>query len=210
MASPSPAQIESLLQGTRGVWRGGWLARVAARATGFDLLDRQLPGGGWPVGALTEIVPACEGLGELSLTLPALRALCAEGRIVALVNPPHIPYAPALVRAGLPLQSVLWIEAARDEEARWAAEQLLRDGAAAVLLWSTGRDDRSLRRLQLAAEAGGACGFLYRCPTVLKDPSPAALRLALYPHESGVRTDLVKVRGGHSAQVVLALTWPSV
>ncbi len=186
------------------------MARVPARATGFAALDACLPGGGWPVGALTEIVPACDGLGELSLVLPALRSLCEAGRAVALVNPPYTPYAPALAKAGLSLDSLLWVHAVRDEEGRWAAEQLLREGAAAVLLWSSAREERALRRLQLAAEAGRACAFLYRRrpegrPQGRIEPSPAALRVALYPAEGGLRVELVKIRGAPASQVALPL-----
>ena len=74
--------------------------------------------------------------------------------------PPHVPYAPALRRAGLRLHALLWIDAGRDEDARWSAEQLLRDGTAgAVLLWSPTGDENMLRRLQLATETGKAFGF---------------------------------------------------
>ena len=81
--------------------------------------------------------PLTGGSGELTLTVPALKAWCQGGRSVAFVHPPHIPYAPALARCGLTLNSLLWVVADRDEDGRWAAEQLLREGAAAVLLWST-------------------------------------------------------------------------
>ena len=54
-----------------------------------------------------------------------------------------------------------------------------------MLLWSATEDERSLRRLQLAAETGSAFAFLFRPPSSLRRPSPAALRLALYPVEDG-------------------------
>jgi hypothetical protein len=187
------------------LWRGETRARIDVRATGYSTLDAHLPGGGWPIGALVEISPACDGLGELSLTLPALRSWCREGRSVAFVRPPYTPYAPALARYGLDLDSVLWIAADRDEDARWAAEQLLREGAAAVLLWSAVQQDRALRRLQLAAEAGRACAFLYRSPSMLRNASPAALRIALSAAGEDVRADIVKVRGGHPRTFTLPL-----
>jgi protein ImuA len=207
--SPLPNRLaeplERLLRDSPHLWRGESIARVDVRATGYADLDARLPGGGWPIGALVEIAPACDGLGELSLTLPALRSWCREGRSVAFVHPPYTPYAPALVRYGLPLDSVLWIAADCDEDARWAAEQLLREGAAAVLLWSSIKEDRALRRLQLAAEAGGACAFLYRSPSMLSNASPAALRIALSAAGEEVRADIVKVRGGHPQALTLPL-----
>jgi protein ImuA len=198
--------LAGLLQDSPLVWRGRDLARPKTRTTGYPVLDEHLPGGGWPLGALIEILPACEGLGELSLSLPLLRSLCRDKRPVAIVCPPYIPYAPALMSAGVPLASVLWVDAARDEDARWSTEQILRGGqAGAVLLWSPTEDDRSLRRLQLAAELGNAFSFVYRPTAAIRRPSPAALRVALYPAHGGTRADLFKVRGGHAASVTLSL-----
>ncbi|HEY6484364.1 MAG TPA: translesion DNA synthesis-associated protein ImuA [Steroidobacteraceae bacterium] len=206
---PTLCAIDELLRDSPQLWRGRQLAALPARATGFAALDAQLPGAGWPIGALIEIAPACAGLGELSLLLPALQRCCEEGRSIAFVRPPYTPYAPALARCGLPLPRLLWIAAARDEDAHWAAEQLLREGAAAVLLWSPIMADRALRRLQLAAEAGQACAFLYRTPAQLRSSSPAALRLALSPAEDGVQVRIVKARGGHaSGPVTLSLHTP--
>ena len=208
MTSPAES-LKTLLHRSSDLWRGGEMARIDARSTGYATLDARLPGGGWPVGTLIEIAPEHDGLGELRLTLPALKAWCQDGRSVAFVRPPHIPYAPALARYGLTLNSVLWVVADRDEDGRWAAEQLLREGAAAVLLWSTVREDRALRRLQLAAEAGKACAFLYRPPLALTHASPAALRIAVSAAEDGVSLDIVKVRGGHPGRLVLPLTRPA-
>jgi hypothetical protein len=207
MSSPSPVTLESLLSSSLPIWRGRELSSSAAQTTGFDTLDRALPGGGWPLGAVIEILPACEGLGEISLLLPALQGFAREGRPIALVSPPHIPYAPALVAAGLPLPSILWVEIRVDEDGQWAAEQLLRQRAA-VLLWNAGSADRSLRRLQLAAEDGATCAFVFRPPQALHSPSPAAVRLAVHPHELGVQVELSKVRGGHATRCVLPLHWP--
>jgi hypothetical protein len=44
-------------------------------ATGYPKLDRQLPGGGWPRQALTEILLEHYGTGELQLLMPALARL---------------------------------------------------------------------------------------------------------------------------------------
>ena len=201
--------LETLLRGSSHLWRGGEMARSDARSTGYAALDARLPGGGWPVGAVIEIAPQCDGMGELRLTLSALKSWCQEGRSVAFVRPPHIPYAPALARHGLALDSLFWVVADRDEDAHWAAEQLLREGAAAVLLWSTVQEDRALRRLQLAAEAGKACAFLYRPPSMLSHASPAAVRIALSAADDGVRIDLIKVRGGPAGKLILPLRPPA-
>jgi hypothetical protein len=201
--------LQALLRSSSHLWRGRETARVDARSSGYAALDARLPGGGWPLGTLIEIAPECDGLGELRLTLPTLKSWCQDGRSVAFVRPPHIPYAPALARYGMTLNSLLWVVADRDEDGRWAAEQLLREGAAAVLLWSTVQEDRALRRLQLAAETGKACAFLYRPPSMLTQASPAAIRIALSAADDGMSLNLVKVRGGQSGRLVLPLNHPA-
>jgi hypothetical protein len=187
-----------------GVWRGHELAPIKARSTGHAALDALLPGGGWPIGALTELVPLIEGIGEVDVLRLALKRLCDEKLHIVFVRPPYIPYAPALLRAGLPLPRVLWIDAAQDEDARWAAEQTLREGAAgAVLLWSPTLADRPLRRLQLAAEAGQSLAFIYRPAVTLNHSSPAALRIVLRPAPGALAVEVLKARGGRAGSVFL-------
>ena len=189
-----------------GVWRGREAAPVKARSTGHAALDTLLPGGGWPIGALTELVPLIEGIGEVEVLRAALKQLCAEKRHIVFVRPPYIPYAPALLRAGLPLPRVLWIDAAQDEDARWAAEQTLREGAAgAVLLWSPAIADRPLRRLQLAAEAGQSLAFVYRPAITLNNSSPAALRIVLRPAPGALTVEVLKARSGRAGSVCLPI-----
>src|SRR3954464_9934120 len=94
------------------VWRGSALVHApAAIATGFAALDAELPGGGWPGGALIELLPAAPGIGELGLVLPALARLTAAGKHAVCLAPPHLPYAPALAAAGLDLTRLLVVRA---------------------------------------------------------------------------------------------------
>src|SRR5580698_8276447 len=108
-SSSASATQADILRDSPLLWRGRESPHPKTRSTGFSELDDALPAGGWPLGTLIEIIPACEGVGELSLCLPLLATLCREGRRIALVSPPHVPYAPALKRAGLFLDSILWI-----------------------------------------------------------------------------------------------------
>src|ERR1043166_4142376 len=108
-----------------------WLGRSKARvertvASGFTELDRELPGGGWPQGSLTELLIDSEGIGELRLLLPALERLSRSGVWIALVAPPHLPYAPAFARAGIDPGRVVVIEGDEEKDRWWAAEQVLR------------------------------------------------------------------------------------
>jgi hypothetical protein len=203
--------LEQLEQACRNVQSDGRsgaqtaeLARAAAQSTGFAELDAVLPGGGWPVGAITELMPEAEGIGELSLVLPALVAISRAGRSVAWIAPPFLPYPPALARHGIVLEQLLWIQAPDARTALWAAEQALRCPAiGAVLAWPMGVDDRRLRRLQLAAESSGSCGLLYRPQRCAREHSPAALRLLLRAGATGLHIDIHKARGGRTHAVVV-------
>lgn len=196
MASPSAALDAVLLH--HPVWRGGALAQGALQAvpTGYARLDRELPGGGWPAGALTEILCADEGIGELQLVLPALAALSHAGKRIAWLAPPHLPYAPALAAAGVRLEFLVVVRAPGRRDALWAAEQVLRAGTCrALLAWLPRAGYAELRRLAVAAEAGGAFAALFRPPQAARESSPATLRLALEPEGERLAVRILKRRG---------------
>eukprot|EP01036_Dinobryon_divergens_P041062 gene41062-54393_t len=77
-----------------GVWHADALGAgpQAAQPTGHALLDAQLPGGGWPVGALCEVLQPLAGLHEWQLVLPALaQATARQSGAVVRVAPPREP-----------------------------------------------------------------------------------------------------------------------
>jgi len=175
-----------------------------ALPTGFAEFDAVLPGGGWPVGAITELMPEARGIGELSLLLPALVRLSRAGRYLAWIAPPCLPYPPALEWHGLALDRLLLVRTPDARAMLWATEQALRCPAiGAVLAWPAALDDRHVRRLQLAAEAGGSCGLLYRPPEAVRQHSPAALRLRLKAHDAGLHIEIHKARGGRAHALVV-------
>lgn len=198
-----PTSLAALLEHP-ALWRGGDCARVAAAAaSGFAALDRCLPGGGWPQGALTEIIAPASGIGELALLMPACARFTRAGRAAIFVAPPHIPYAPALAAAGLDLARLLLVRTQSRKDTLWALEQALQSSSCgAALGWMESIDDRSLRRLQLGCERSGACGFLYlpRQPA----SSTAALRLELSAADDGqLAVRILKRRGGMLAAPVM-------
>jgi cell division inhibitor SulA/protein ImuA len=182
---------------TRPVW-----------STGKSSLDARLPGGGWPTASLIEVLLDDTGLGEVQLFLPAL--VESQRRVgdvpwLVWIAPPHEPYAPALAQQGIELTRLLVVRPTSATEALWAAEQALSSGVcAAVLLWLKGTDDRWLRRLKLAAEAGGALGVLFRPARHRFESSPASLRLLMTQGEQEARLDLLKVQGGRPGPVDVA------
>jgi protein ImuA len=184
------------------IWRGGRPASPgpAAIPTGFPALDAELPEGGWPLGALTEVLEERQGIGALSLFLPALAHLSRGGRWIAWFSPPYVPYAPALAMAGVELGRVLLVQAGTRDEGLWAFEQALRSGACGACLgWIGAADFRVLRRLQLAAEAGRGLGVLFRPAVFAVQHSPAALRLRPGPRQAGMALQVLKCRGIWSA-----------
>ena len=187
------------------IWRGGECApEPAAIPSGYAALDAVLPGRGWPEGALTEIVLAREGIGELRLALPALARLQAAGRDVVWIMPPHVPYAPALVAAGLDLSRLAVVRCRGATDPRWAFEQALRaPECGAAFAWLPVQDDRALRRLAVAAREGRTWGVLWRRPGQHAAAATAALRLALAPRDGKLAVQVQKRRGGELAQPVL-------
>ena len=195
------------------VWKLKDASAAPARpvwSTGLSSLDARLPGGGWPTASLIEVLLDETGLGEVQLFLPALVACqrrtqdSSEASWLVWIAPPHEPYAPALAQQGIDLGRLLVVRPTTATEALWAAEQALGSGVcAAVFLWLKGTDDRWLRRLKLAAEAGGSLGVLFRPERHRFESSPANLRLSLSRGEHEPRVDLLKVQGGRPGPVDL-------
>jgi cell division inhibitor SulA/protein ImuA len=189
-----------------GIFRAAQGGRVSGDSlpSGFAVLDAELPRGGWPVGALTEILPARAGVGELRLLMPALSRLSHSGRGLVWVAPPHVPYAPALLAHRVDLAHLLIVHPSDIKDLLWAMEQSLRSGACgAVLAWVRAADDKTLRRLQLAAEAGAGWAVLFRPPQAVDQATPAALRLSLAPAPGGLAVHILKRRGGWATGPVL-------
>jgi hypothetical protein len=197
--------IESLFQ-RHSVWRGGAPSAQGAAAvpTGFQALDEELPGGGWPAGGLVEVFCQGEGIGELQLVLPALAGLTRAGQRIAWLAPPYLPYAPALRAAGVRLDLLTVVRAPGRRDALWAAEQALRAGAFhALLAWLPQSHYSELRRLAVAAQAGPGFALFFRPGQAACESSPAVLRLALAPAEGRLAVRILKRRGAPVARPLL-------
>ena len=205
------------------LWRGTSLRGSGGEtcATGYPRLDAVLPGGGWPVTGLTELMSGAPGVGELRLLMPALAALAARrpGWIV-WIAPPYLPNAPALQQWGLAPERILLIHPRSAADAAWAAEQALASGTCvAVLLWTdtlasgrafspaSRRNQAALsmqqfsRRLQLAAATHQCWAVLLRAASARRQPSAAALRLFIEVRDGRRHLHVVKVRGGRPAVI---------
>ncbi len=193
--SAPPDRPQPAVPTPAGVWRADALDAGAAPAftTGHAALDAALPGGGWPLGALVELLPATDdgGVPVWPLLLPALAAhRVGQGAgTVVLVGAPASPRPaadwqpglPALAAAGLSPARQLWLPCASPVARLWAAEQALRCAdVAAVLAWLPQARASDLRRLQLAAaRRGDGLLFVLRPAQAARTASPAPLRLRL-------------------------------
>ena len=180
------------------IWRGNQLSRVTSSSipTGFAELDAELPGGGWPTAALTEILPRHTGIGELRILGTALAALSAQKRTLVWIAPPHMPYAPALAAIGIDLERVVIVTTRSPRETLWATEQALRSKACgAVLAWPGAIKYPELRRLQLAAEDNPVLAVLFRAQQAAAETSCAVLRIDLQTYHGQLAVRILKRRG---------------
>lgn len=214
-ASANPADLA-------GVWRGDQLARPLRRtlSTGFAALDAELPGGGWPVGALVDLLLPAPGVGEVAMLAPLMAQASRQGPGVWWIAPPLQPCAPALQQAGLDLARLTIVTPTTEADAWWAAEQALRSGACAlVLLWChpPARTPgpriprpQALRRLHLAAQGTAASVIaLHSGPAAQPgQPSPAPLRLACRPLPGRALAVEILKRQGPACTQVLRIALP--
>ena len=179
------------------LWRGNQVSHhIQTLSTGHTCLDEVLPGNGWPVGAVTELVHGNSGCGELSLLLPSLARLSVNQHRIALVDPPWIPYPPALYGHGLALEKLLLIRTQNRKESLWACEQVVRGIPGGVMLaWPDELSFSELRRLQLAAKNTQKTVFLFRQQNSANTSSPAELRLQLNVDDGDLLVSVLKCRG---------------
>ena len=191
------------------MWRADELGMADSQVvgTGFDALDAQLPGGGWPVGAMTELLQTMPDSVSWQLLLPALAKAVQSGPgTVALVGAPHEPFGPSLAALGLPIESLLWIRSETAPARLWASEQALRCAdVAAVVAWLPQARVSELRRLQLAAAQHESLLFVLRPAMAAEFTSPARLRLQLNPCENDrhqIDVHIIKRRGPAMASAI--------
>ena len=195
-----------------GVWHADALGAGQQQVlpTGSAQLDAQLPGGGWPIGALSEVLQPAVGLHEWQLVLPALAQATARRRgTVVLVAPPCEPFGPSLQAQGLLADRLCLVRADSATSALWAAEQALRcRDVLAVMAWLPQAQPAALRRLQLAAAQHEQLLWVFRPAHVAPQASPALLRLLVQglalPGDAaaspGMQVQILKRRGPPLAQ----------
>jgi protein ImuA len=200
------------------LWLGHQLGRsgIHGVGSGFATLDAQLPGGGWPRRALSELLLPHPGVGEIRLLAPPLVEAQRAGRLVMIFDPPADLSAWALARLGFDVEHLLVVNTqARvipGSDSLWALEQTLKSGhVGAVLAWLPPRlRAERLRRLQLAAHNHDGVAFVLRELAAAVRPTASPLRLSL--HVGGADRLSVRIlkRRGPPLEAPLQIALPGV
>lgn len=187
------------------VWRGRELAQAqeSTVSTGHGLLDAHLPGQGWPLGSLVEILQEQAQQHVWQLLGPGLAQAMRKGDPAVLVHPPYQPFGPALRGQGIRPEQLLCVHADRAAARLWAAEQALRCAdVSAVLAWLPQARPEELRRLHLNAQSGQKLLVVFRPLSVRGQSSPARLRL-LAQGTDELEVQVLKRRGPPLLQPLL-------
>jgi protein ImuA len=193
-----------------GVWRASQQPAPPARLchTAHDELERWLPGRGWPLGSLIEVLSHARGSGELALAAPALANLPSQKPIV-LLNPPGMPNALAWQQWHVASERLWWIHPKNPTDAWWSAETVLRSRAfGALLAWVDPIDEQALRRLHASVQDTDTLAFLFRPLSCAAQFSPCPLRLSVHPGAAGLSVQILKSKGTKPAQPLTLSTQP--
>ena len=100
------------------LWRALQFARERQVTvdTEYPALSHELPGGGWPIGALVEVLPHAPGLGEKRRLAPAIASFREP---IVLVEPPCDPGVQGLAYSGIPSGRMLLLHAKRSNDQLW-------------------------------------------------------------------------------------------
>ena len=196
------AQLRTAL--ARPLRERGRVATVIS--SGVTGVDQCLPRGGLLQGSLIEWV-AEPGVGAVEIAGCGVRAGITERRVWCVVDlagtfqggrSPTAPGRCCIVRPE------------REVDMWWTVEQALRcPGIGVTWCWAERVPEHVLRRWQIAAEAGGGIGVLFRPAEALRQKSWGDVRLHVtpvrraVPQSRTVRVEVAQCRGSFGGQSVI-------
>ncbi|MCC2681755.1 MAG: hypothetical protein K0S36_1319 [Nitrosospira multiformis] len=195
----SLSQIEARFRNR--IWRGDALGASddPVISSGFQELDKELPGGGWPTRNLTELLLPAEGLGEIRLLSYALEEITRSERNILLIAPPYIPYMHAWAHLGIDGRHIVMVRVCKPAERLWTLEQGIRSAAFGTIIgWLPEAGQQATRKLQILSRTAASLVFLFRPARAQFEPSAAPLRILLSPvrgHSHTLSLYLLKRRG---------------
>ena len=176
-------------------------------AIGQGVPGEGVPGGGLARAAVHEVLAADPGAAAGFCAMVLARAAASgRGSVLWIAGDPA-GWPPGLARFGLSPADLVLVQARRPPDGLWAMEECLRcPGVAGALLMLRDLDPTAARRLQLAAETGGALGLLLRPDAADAGASAALTRWRVgalagsgSAHDLGDprwQLDLLRCRGG--------------
>jgi protein ImuA len=173
------------------LWLGHQFGRNIEHAlpSGFAALDAQLPGGGWPRRALTELLLPHPGVGEVRLLSHCLAATQRSGRLVMLFDPPAALSGWALAQLGLDVEQLLIIDtrtklfAARSGPHGAAIDARADDPAMNACWTDEVAVNARLWALEQALKSGHVGAVLAWLPPRLRAERLRRLQLAAHAHD---------------------------
>ena len=181
------------------LWRGNELGSSVTQvvSTGWAELDKELPGGGWPCHAITEVLQPQPSIAEWRLLMPALKGVVAADKMVVIVGPAKHPHLPGLRRMGLDERHLVWIQADTPSQRLWVTEQLVKSNACGALIaWLPQARQEQIRRLQICSQICDGPVFLCRPAAAQHEASAAPLRVELrLDLDWALRLHVLKRRG---------------
>lgn len=192
----SDPSLEQLLN-RADIWRGD--ARIVtpqlALDSGYAELNAALLNGGWPRCNLVEVCQKGFNQQEWFLLAPVLKAV--DGYIV-LLNPPLVPFAQALIKAGIDLDQIIIVQVNNKADFLASFVELARSESCAVLLaWPQkyNLNYTELRKCLLATNEGAALCVMFRAEHAQQQSSPASLRLLSEITANHVQLKIFKQKG---------------
>ncbi|MDU0354364.1 translesion DNA synthesis-associated protein ImuA [Paraglaciecola aquimarina] len=198
------------------LWRGNTSPQVchSRQQTGFKELDDALQGG-FPEHGVIELRSPI-GIGELRLILPSILARHQQkpADISAFIAPPIAINSEMLAELGFALEQIIVVQPKAPALALWSAEQSLKSGGChSVVLWCNNLTICQVKRLQLAAEKGGALLFIIRARSQHYIPLPVTLALTLSHADAGIQVQISKRKGAWPSQALtinMVHYWPEL
>lgn len=178
--APPPGELPPSVAAS--LWRGNELGSSVTQvvSTGWAELDKELPGGGWPCHAITEVLQSQPSTAEWRLLAPALQAIVAADKMIVVVGPAKHPHLPGLRRMGLDERHLVWIQADSPAQRLWVTEQLVKSNACGALVaWLPQARQEQIRRLQICSQICDGPVFLCRPAAAQHEASAAPLRIQL-------------------------------
>ena len=207
--------LQKLLQ--QGLaWRG-WQSETTANKgnmvldTGYDSLNAQLHGNGWPQGGLIEVFGSIHHHLECLLYFHALRTLFEHkpGGHAVLINPPFQPLAETWLRQNLPLNRIVIINSQKPDDALMSFRELANaKSCIAILFWCPHLNYAASRQCQLAVQNQAGLYVTFKPDIQSSQASPSALKLKVDMTASHCDIQILKQRGHLQTSTAAELKLP--